>query len=731
MDAEPAPRRARPSEVTVLEGAGGRAPRASDAGTRVDSAARRFSVPNDAGSRLDGEPAVDADPLIGFVVADRYRILERLGSGAMGVVYEVEHTQLGKRLAMKLLSGGIAHAGPTVGRFKREALLASRLSSPHTVQVFDFGATNGLTWLVMELVQGVDLARVIRDGGPLPFARVSRIVAHVCTALSEAHALGIVHRDIKPGNIMIASDESGEDVAKVLDFGLAKLRDTPVVSDLSAVGTILGTPFYMAPEQIQGGPVDGRTDVYALGAVMYRALTGQPVFAASSPAEVYARHLTDPPIAPHLRAPDLAIPEAVSRVVLRALEKAPAQRYASVDDLRRAVLDAASVGAAPEVAAEPAAAQAEAPAVAAAAEPAVAVAGRDTATRDELAAYERRLARQLWIGRGIAAAIVAGALAAGAFVGLRAYRAGTGESFDGTESEPNDDAAHADDVPFGRTVSGHLGQRLRDGQGDRDFFRIDVPPTSNGVSIHTTALPNMATCTLVFASGTPEPVARFCLARPRLGLALPALRLAPGTYYFAVLQDREARGATPAPDVVENVSDAYHLTVEPAAAAPSDEVEPNDAVSEANEVAPGGTLGGQLAWPDDVDVVCVEPGQGPPVRWVVRDVGDHLEDRGALLEVTPIGGGLARGPVRVHRAAVTGPGGARDVPTPWRSDPMARPGAARETCVRLRLVADPAKAAARLPPGGRETWSVAVEEVAEPHAPPAHDAAPGGGRSPR
>lgn len=572
MDVEPAPARPLALEATLLEGAGRRAAPSSRLSSRVDGASRRSSIPIDAGSRLDGELLVDADPLIGFVVAERYRILERLGSGAMGVVYKVEHTRIGKLLAMKLLSGKLAHGEATLRRFKREALLASRLSSPHTVQVFDFGATNGLTWLVMELVHGVDLSQVIHASGPLPLERVSRIVTHVCASLSEAHAVGIVHRDIKPGNIMIATGESGEDFAKVLDFGLAKLRSAPVVSDISAVGTILGTPFYMAPEQIQGGAVDGRTDLYALGAVMYRALTGEPVFPAPSAAEIYARHLKEPPLAPHLRAPDLGIPEAVSRVVLRALEKDPAARYATADELRRALLGAVPVGAPLEVAAAVAAPQMEAPAP----DPSPSGASRDSATRDEVAAYERKLVRQAWAGRGIAVSIAAAVLAAGAFGGLRAYRAATEESFEGIETEPNDDAAHADDVPFGRTVSGHLGKRLSDGQGDRDFFRIAVPPTPRGISIRTTALPNMATCTLVFASGEPEPVARFCLARPRLDLWVPALRLAPGTYYFAVLQDREARGTEPPADVVENVSDAYHLTVEPAVAAPSDEVERSD-----------------------------------------------------------------------------------------------------------------------------------------------------------
>jgi serine/threonine-protein kinase len=547
----------------VLEGAMRRAARVSEVTVRFESAPRRPSSVPDV--RVDPEPVVEGDPLIGFVVAGRYRIVARLGSGAMGVVYEVEHVELGKLLAMKLLSGEIAHAGPTVRRFKREALLASRLSSPYTAQVFDFGTTDGLTWLVMELVRGADLARVIRDEGPLAAPRLARLVGHVCAALGEAHALGIVHRDIKPGNLMITRDAAGSEIAKVLDFGLAKLRDMPVVTDVSAAGMVLGTPFYMAPEQIQGGAVDGRTDVYALGAVLYRALTGEPVFKGSSPADVCARHMVEDPIAPHVRAPDLAIPEAVSAVVLRALAKSPGARWPDVEALRRA-LDEAVVGApVPDDAPGDAGAVTSVAAPLVAGERSLSASGgaRASATRDEVAAYERKLAQRTWLGRGVAVLAAVVALGAAATYGVRAIRASTDAGFDGMEAEPNDDPAHASDIPFGRTVSGYLGKRLRDGEGDRDVFRFVVPDVPAGVALRLTALPNMATCALVFAAGTPEPLARSCSERPRRDVVVPALRLAPGPHYVLVMQDRDGAGGGPAP-VVENVSDAYHLTVEPA-----------------------------------------------------------------------------------------------------------------------------------------------------------------------
>ncbi len=189
-----------------------------------------------------------ADPLLGIVVADRYRILEPIGRGGMGVVYKVEHVRIGKLLAMKLLTGELSRSADMVRRFKREALTVSRLASPSTVQVFDFGVSDGLTYLVMELVHGESLGRVLAREGPMPSGRVCKIMVQVASSLAEAHRKGIVHRDVKPENIMLISAFDGTDLAKVLDFGLAKLRESEGHADITNLGTILGTPYYMAPE---------------------------------------------------------------------------------------------------------------------------------------------------------------------------------------------------------------------------------------------------------------------------------------------------------------------------------------------------------------------------------------------------------------------------------------------------------------------------------------------------
>src|SRR5262249_35026228 len=149
------------------------------------------------------------------------------------------------------------------------------LASPHTVQVFDFGIDSGAMYLVMELVRGDDLGVILRSGGPISFQRLRAIVMQACEALSEAHELGIIHRDLKPENLLIARGRDGRDVVKVLDFGLAKLRDSEELTSVTARGALVGTPFYMSPEQIRGENLDARSDIYSLGALMYRAVTGE------------------------------------------------------------------------------------------------------------------------------------------------------------------------------------------------------------------------------------------------------------------------------------------------------------------------------------------------------------------------------------------------------------------------------------------------------------------------
>ncbi|HVY49247.1 MAG TPA: serine/threonine-protein kinase, partial [Minicystis sp.] len=327
-------------------------------------------------------PPPGPDPLVGVVVADRYRIVAPIGRGGMGVVYEVEHVRIGKLLAMKLLAGDLARDPVTVSRFKREALAASRLQSPNTVQVLDFGVWAGLSYLVMELVQGESLGRILRRGAAMSLARVCKIAVQVLGSLAEAHDKGVVHRDIKPDNVMLVRTPDGAEIAKLVDFGLAKLRDD--VDEITSHGLVVGTPYYMPPEQIRGEPVDARADLYSVGALVYRLLTAEHVF-DGAPLAVLSKHLHEAPAAPSARAPARDVPAAVDRVVLKALAKDPAARWTSADELRAALVAAVHGAGSASLRRllDPERVQSIADRAAQA----------DVATRDDVDAYERRLRR--------------------------------------------------------------------------------------------------------------------------------------------------------------------------------------------------------------------------------------------------------------------------------------------------------------------------------------------------
>jgi serine/threonine-protein kinase len=632
----------------------------------------------------DEEDAPVADPLIGRVVADRYRILEAIGRGGMGIVYKVEHTRIGKLLAMKLLTGELSSNPEVVRRFKREALAASKLQSPNTVQVFDFGVSDGLTYLVMELVSGDNLGRVLRAGGPMPFARLGKIVVQVCSSLAEAHRRGIVHRDIKPENIMLVSGESGGDVAKVLDFGLAKLRETEALGEVTGQGVILGTPFYMAPEQIRGDEVDARTDVYSVGALMYRMLTGHHPF-GGTPMSVLEKHLHESPIPPCDRAPELGIPASVSRIVMRALRKNPVDRFQRAEDLRAALVEelraqgSASVESLLDSARLARLTRTKEPTYV---EMRMAIAA---ATRDEVDAYERKLRRTRWGAALSALALVA---AAGAAVSVWAK----GEAqFSGVEIEPNDTPAEATPIPLGRTVRGHLGRRLDSTHGDRDFYAFDLPARAPGdkayLSLHVGALPNLPMCSTLYRQGFSEPLGQYCVGRPGRDLAIDALALEPGRYFLAVVQDLSAYGGA-APFVHENVSDTYAVLVEPAALTPGLEIEPNDQLASATPIAVGQRVSASIGWARDEDVFCVRGDAPEKVRWKVT-----AGPRDGALEATILANGGEGAPARV----------ASDAARPYKSEPVPR-----SACVRVRLAQDPASPEAR-GGGGSERYAVEVE----------------------
>jgi serine/threonine-protein kinase len=276
----------------------------------------------------------------GRVLDGRFELGEPLGKGGMGTVYNARQLSVDREVAVKVIRQAIADEPEVAKRFLREARLASRLVATGLVSIFDFGQTaEGELYLVMELVHGKTLSSIVEAAGRLPAARVVPIALQLCDALEAAHAAGIIHRDLKPGNVMILDEPRSVERVKVLDFGLAKSITSEGTTKLTATDALLGTPLYMAPEQITGQPVDARTDLYALGCVLYEMLAGKPPFADVTMTLVLAMHTGTPP--PPLPAD---VPAPLAATVMRLLEKAPERRYASAGELGAAL--AASTSAA-------------------------------------------------------------------------------------------------------------------------------------------------------------------------------------------------------------------------------------------------------------------------------------------------------------------------------------------------------------------------------------------------
>ena len=279
---------------------------------------------------------------IGTVIRGKYRILARLGEGGMATVYKAHHELLDEFRALKVIKPDLAHDPEFMGRFKNEAIMARRLTHPNAVRVDDLDiAEDGLPFIAMELVVGDTLRALIQRSGALPVSLVLDISWHICDALDAAHKLGLVHRDIKPDNIVLIAHPDGPPVAKILDFGISRLREETVgVKGLTEPGMVIGTPEYMSPEQAtgkRGDEIDGRSDLYSLGVVMYRMLTGELPFQADATVEMILHHLKTVPRPPHQSRPELAIPEAVSHIVMKALEKDRRKRWASGAEMGAAI----------------------------------------------------------------------------------------------------------------------------------------------------------------------------------------------------------------------------------------------------------------------------------------------------------------------------------------------------------------------------------------------------------
>jgi serine/threonine-protein kinase len=274
----------------------------------------------------------------------QYRLKRRIGAGGMAEVYLAEHQLLKRACAVKLIRPGAVTDPRAMERLEREVRLTARLSHPNTVEVYDYGRTeDGTYYYVMEHLKGLDLAALVDRHGPLPPGRVVYLLRQVCGALREAHAAGLIHRDIKPSNIYAARPGGLGDVAKVLDFGL--VLPTAILGEANLTGErqIVGTPHYMSPEQANcGHKLDGRSDIYSLGAVGYYLLTGRPPFQADGRTALLIAHARDPVEPPSRVRP--GIPEDMEHVVLRCLAKPPAQRFPDAEALEQALGACACAG---------------------------------------------------------------------------------------------------------------------------------------------------------------------------------------------------------------------------------------------------------------------------------------------------------------------------------------------------------------------------------------------------
>lgn len=305
----------------------------------------------DVGAVLPG--VYEPEALIGKILDNRYRLLERLGEGGMGTVYRAEHVVLGQQVAVKLLSPRFAYDREWVQRFLIEARAARRIQHPHIVQILDVAiAGPGIVFMVMELLAGETLSSLVRREGPLPWPRAFAIVGQIAAALAAAHASGVVHRDVKPANCIVTVDPPGVDHVKVLDFGIAKFTEArdSANSPETVTGMWLGTSEYMAPEMYRGEPASPSMDIYALGALLYKLLTGVTPFRGDHMQVATQQHQRD--VTPPSRI--VALPAAVDAVVVRALARDALARTPSMAALTAEMAAALAQPPAPEPAVAPA-----------------------------------------------------------------------------------------------------------------------------------------------------------------------------------------------------------------------------------------------------------------------------------------------------------------------------------------------------------------------------------------
>ncbi len=293
-------------------------------------------------------PDAPPDPFVGKVILDQFRIEEAIGVGGMGTVYRAHQITLGRDVAVKILHPELASNPDAVRRFHREARVATKLEHPNLVQVLLFGEMpngEGL-YLVMEYLEGRSLTQVLRNEGALPVSRALHVALQICDAVGAAHTQGVVHRDVKPENVMLVRRHGDPDFVKVLDFGIARVLWDEQTA-LTQSGVIFGTARYISPEGASGEPTDARSDVYSIGVLAYQLLTGVTPFEAPSPVAMLMKHVNETPPPLRTMGEGRRVPQPVADVVMRALAKQPDRRYADAGDLAGALRAAAEASAVP------------------------------------------------------------------------------------------------------------------------------------------------------------------------------------------------------------------------------------------------------------------------------------------------------------------------------------------------------------------------------------------------
>jgi eukaryotic-like serine/threonine-protein kinase len=270
---------------------------------------------------------------IGMVIDDKYRLVRLIGTGGLAEVYEAHHLFLLKKVAIKFLKSVYANDQSMLERFRREALLVSMISHPNVVKVEDFGALeDGTLFMIMELLMGQTLASAMEKTA-FSLREAVQVVIQACEGIAAAHAKGIIHRDLKPANLFLTDDGCGARLVKVLDLGVAKLRNEGIDRSITKTGIVMGSPGYMAPEQCAGSYIDFRSDVYALGMVLYELVTDRVAFEAVSTAEMMLKQSVVEPTRPSVHAPERNIPQELENVIMKAIAKNPEERFACVQDM--------------------------------------------------------------------------------------------------------------------------------------------------------------------------------------------------------------------------------------------------------------------------------------------------------------------------------------------------------------------------------------------------------------